>query len=311
MIKFSIIVPVYNVEEYLRRCLESICNQTYRNIEVILVDDGSTDCSPAICDEYALKDERILVIHKKNGGLSDARNTGMEVATGDYIFFIDSDDYIELDTCELFKSYAEKSYDILIGDAFVEGGICSLQHVQINKVIDGVSYYKRALKECKAPMAACINVYRRCFLLQENLWFKYGILHEDEEFTPRCFLNAQSVVITNIYFYHYAIRNDSITTKADKRKNAVDLFSTCVELSGIADTLADEELKKYIKDALVGKYLSLFQDGKLHQYGTEYLHKDFVWKNAYRLKNRLKALLFCIAPSLYYFVNLQVKKWGK
>ena len=91
----SVIVPIYNVEKYLTKCIESIINQTYKNLEIILVDDGSPDKSPIICDEYAKKDNRIKVIHKKNGGLSDARNYGMSLATGEYISFIDSDDYID------------------------------------------------------------------------------------------------------------------------------------------------------------------------------------------------------------------------
>ena len=93
----SVIVPIYNVEKYLRRCVDSILNQTYKNLEVVLVDDGSPDACPAICDEYAQKDKRIKVVHKQNGGVSSARNTGLDFATGDYIAFVDRDDYIEVD----------------------------------------------------------------------------------------------------------------------------------------------------------------------------------------------------------------------
>ena len=98
--KVSIIIPVYNVEAYLDRCLKSIVNQTYENLEIIIVDDGSPDKCPFICDSWQLKDDRIIVIHKENGGLSSARNTGLDIATGDYICFVDSDDYISLDMIE-------------------------------------------------------------------------------------------------------------------------------------------------------------------------------------------------------------------
>lgn len=91
----SVIIPVYNVEKYLKRCVDSICNQTYKELEVLLVDDGSDDSSPEICEEYVKVDERISVIHKKNGGLSDARNIGVQHATGKFVYFCDSDDYIE------------------------------------------------------------------------------------------------------------------------------------------------------------------------------------------------------------------------
>lgn len=97
----SVIVPIYNVEKYLARCVDSIVNQTYKNLEIILVDDGSPDRCPQVCDDYAEKDSRIKVVHKKNGGLSDARNAGMAVATGEYISFIDSDDWIETSMFEL------------------------------------------------------------------------------------------------------------------------------------------------------------------------------------------------------------------
>ena len=113
----SIIVPIYKVEPYLRRCLDSIVNQTYTNLEIILVDDGSPDGCPQICDEYAAKDKRIVVIHKENGGLSDARNAGLDICKGEYIFFIDSDDWIKTDTIEfLYKITQDKKSDIVIGD---------------------------------------------------------------------------------------------------------------------------------------------------------------------------------------------------
>ena len=97
--KISIIIPVYKVEKYLDKCVESVVNQTYKNLEIILVDDGSPDNCPKMCDEWAEKDKRIKVIHKENGGLSDARNFGIEKATGDYLMFLDSDDYLDVTTC--------------------------------------------------------------------------------------------------------------------------------------------------------------------------------------------------------------------
>ena len=98
--KFSIIVPIYKVEEYLDRCVESLIRQTEKDIEIILVDDGSPDSCPAMCDEWAKKDERIRVVHKENGGLSDARNAGLNIATGEYVLFVDSDDYVAENACE-------------------------------------------------------------------------------------------------------------------------------------------------------------------------------------------------------------------
>ena len=117
-IKYSIVVSIYNIEKYISKCIESIINQTYTNIELILVDDGSKDSSGSICDSYALKDNRIKVIHKQNAGLGMARNTGLENATGDYILFIDGDDFIDLKLLETVNKYlSDKKYDIVSYDS--------------------------------------------------------------------------------------------------------------------------------------------------------------------------------------------------
>ena len=115
MDKISVIVPVYNVEKYLDKCVESIVNQTYKNLEIILVDDGSTDSCPEICDEWAKKDNRIKVIHKPNGGLSSARNAGMDSMTGSYIQFVDSDDYIKSNMIEvMYGNIIKGDYDVCV-----------------------------------------------------------------------------------------------------------------------------------------------------------------------------------------------------
>lgn len=306
--KFSIIVPIYKVEAYLDKCVKSLINQTYNDIEIILIDDGSPDNCPNLCDEYAQKDSRIKVVHKENGGLSDARNAGLKVATGDYVVFVDSDDYIETDACEKFLKYTKSNCDIVIGDALAEGGNVNLSHISSCETMTGKEYLLKAHKAKKASMAAWLNIYKRDFLLNNKLSFKKGILHEDEEFTPRAFLAAQTVVCSGIRFYHYIIRENSIMTAQDKRKNAKDLYSTCLELEKIYNELDDKELKMYLKDSLVGKYLNMFQVGRLYQYGKEYFHKGFVLKNACYTKTRLKAMLYIISPRCYYKINVFQKK---
>ncbi|MBO5926417.1 MAG: glycosyltransferase [Clostridia bacterium] len=303
MIKFSIIIPVYKVEQYLDKCVQSVINQTYKNIEIILVDDGSPDDSPKMCDDYALKDERIKVVHKENGGLSDARNKGLEVATGDYVLFLDSDDYISLDATEKFLSYAENGYDILMGNAVVEGGACNLERLKTSDLLSGKEYLLKACRENKAPMAAWLNVYSKKFLDDNNLRFKKGILHEDEEFTPRCLLASKSVAYVENYFYYYLIRENSITTKKDKRKNASDFYETCLSLEKIYNNLENNQLKKLLLDSLSAKYLNVYKAGKLYQYGKEYSHKKFVFKNAKRLKTKIKSTIFVISPKLFCFLG--------
>ena len=306
---FSIIVPVYNVEKLIHKCIDSLICQTYEDIEIILVDDGSTDNSSYICDEYADKDKRIRVIHKKNGGLSDARNVGIDIASGDYILFVDSDDYIETDTCKKLLKYTKMDCDIIIADAVIEGGIASIEHITLcDQILTGKEYLKTALKSGKAPMAVCLNAYKTKFLKENEFNFKTGILHEDEQFTPRVLLKAESVVNSNIEFYHYVIRDNSITTQKDKRKNANDFYNTACELEKIYQNVEDTELKKLLLDSLSEKYLFIFQSGSLHKCGREYLHKNFVRKNAYRKKTKMKAFLYCLSPSIYYKLNCLTKK---
>ena len=302
---FSIIVPVYKVEQYLERCVVSLINQTEKNIEIMLVDDGSPDNCPCLCDIYAEKDIRIQVIHKTNGGLSDARNAGIEKATGEYIMFVDSDDYIELDACEKLVPYVENKSDIIAMDGIAEGGTVNLEHTGIEngRLYNGQEFLKSSVLYGRIPMAAWLYVYRRDFLNEHKLRFKKGILHEDEEFTPRAILKADNIINTGIVNYHYIVRENSIMTQKDKRKNADDLFDTCQSLCLLYDELEDIELKLHLKDLLVSKYLSLFQEGQLYKYGSNYLHKDFVNENAYKKRTRKKAFLYTVSPILYWHLN--------
>lgn len=307
--RFSIIVPIYKVEKYIHKCISTLIGQTYSDIEIILIDDGSPDRCPKICDEYAKLDNRIIVIHKQNGGLSDARNAGLEIATGDYVIFVDSDDYINSDTCERLLKYAETNCDVLIGDATVEGANIEMAHIQPTmKVYSGIEYLNEAFHADKAPMAAWLNIYKRSFLVENGLRFKQGILHEDEQFTPRILLLATSVIVTGVNFYHYFIRENSITTKGDKRKNATDLYNTCCELEKIYESIEDNELRQKMLDSLSQKCLNMFQVGKLFQYGTQYIYKDFILRNAYLSRTKQKALLYSFSPRLYYYVNVIEKR---
>lgn len=304
---FSIIVPIYKVEAYLDKCVQSLTKQTYPHVEIILVDDGSPDGCPAMCDAYAQGDSRIRVIHKENGGLSDARNAGIEAATGEYVIFVDSDDYIELDTCERLLPYAGEGYDILIGDGVSEGAVKKLSHGWTDEACNGKQYMKTALQHGSMPMAAWLYIYRRRFLNENALRFKFGITHEDEEFTPRAFLLAARVKECGLCFYHYVIRDGSITTTKDLRKNGKDLYETCLALKVMYDGLEDVELKHLLLDSLAVKYLSLFQAGRLYRYGKDYVHKKFVRENAYASKTKLKALLFSVSPRLYWHANRLTK----
>lgn len=297
--RFSIVIPIYNVEAYLERCVLSVINQSFDDIEIILVDDESPDNCPSLCDKYALQDKRIKVVHKKNGGLSDARNAGISVSSGDYIIFLDADDYIDEKTCELFYKYTVEKYDIIIGNAIVHGGKAYLNHDTEYGKYTGLKYLKKSFRNNYVPMAAWLNIYRTDFLKDNHLYFKKGILHEDEEFTPRAFIKADSVMQTDIDFYHYVIREGSITTKKDKKKNITDFYSTCKELEKMYRQIEDKELRKALLNSLVSKYLTLYVTANAYEYGKDFYHKFFIYKNARTLKTRIQSIVYCISPRGY------------
>lgn len=307
----SIIVPIYKVEKYLDKCVQSLMRQSYPNLEIILVDDGSPDGCPQMCDLYAKMDSRIKVLHKVNGGLSDARNSGMNIATGSYVLFVDSDDYIELDAIQALVPFMKSNYDIITTEGITEGGKNDLSHSVIDgKVYIGADYVFKELSAGKMPNAAWLNAYRVQYLREEKLCFKYGILHEDVEFTPRAFLKANSVVDSGVLMYHYIIRDDSIMTRKDKRKNALDLHNTCLELKEIYESVENNMLKKLLLDSLSVSMLFMFQQGRLYMYGKEYIFKEFIRENAQLPRTKKKAFLYCVSPRLYWYINYFIKKYS-
>lgn len=208
----SVIVPVYKVEEYLNKCVESLVNQTYRNLEIILVDDGSPDNSPGKCDEWAQKDNRIKVVHKKNGGLSDARNAGMNVATGEYVSFIDSDDYVALDFYEtLLDIMIAEDSDIIECDVvkFYENGqfdkYTDNLFVQSYSTVDGLS---ALISENPFHQHVWNKLYKASMVL--DIPYAVGKLNEDEFWTYQIFGKAKKVTKINKTMYFYYQRSTSI-----------------------------------------------------------------------------------------------------
>lgn len=222
--KFSVIVPVYNVEDFLPECLESILNQVYSDFEVILVDDGSTDNCPYLCDQYAEKDNRVRVIHKENGGLSDARNTGITVATGDYLLFIDSDDYwysplmmkkindiVETDRVDIVQFGQQKFYNI--EKKLVPGPQRMLSQYNgcttnelISQLVSGE----------KLTISACSMALSRDFIINNNLYFEKGLKTEDLEWAIRLYVAKPKWSFVDEYFYVYRVqREGSISATVD------------------------------------------------------------------------------------------------
>lgn len=236
MDKISVIVPVYNTEKYLRKCVNSIINQTYKNLEIILVDDGSTDDSGVICDELLKEDSRIKVIHKENGGLSSARNRAMQIATGDFIGFVDSDDCILEDFYKyLYELINKYEADIAEGDFLrisdenidkvqkllkkrndeinIENVVCSgLEALDIIYGIEETPYIKKVVVWNK--------LYKKELL--KNIIFPEGKLHEDEFTTHKILYNANKIISSNKYIYGYMQTKNSIMRKEISKKRIND-----------------------------------------------------------------------------------------
>ena len=223
MDKVTIIIPVYNVQKYLEQSVNSVINQTYKNIEIILVDDGSKDDSGKMCDDFAKQDERIVVIHKTNGGLSDARNAGLEKATGKYIMFLDSDDFFELDAVEvMYKEIEEKDADYVIGN-----------YINVNE--SGEKWNRPVFDQEKfKPFKLSIdNHFNSFFIMNSGVWnkifrkefidklslkFEVGLPAEDAIFTTYCFIKSTKVYyIPNIVFNYRQREGNSISTSCSKK----------------------------------------------------------------------------------------------
>lgn len=215
----SVIVPVYKVEPYLRKCVDSILNQTYRNLEVILIDDGSPDRCGDICDEYAAKDERVRVIHKANGGLSDARNAGMAQMTGDYLAFVDSDDWLDERALELlYQEMQEARADLVIGqhDRVEDGTGRVLQGAP--KETDPVRMdRKEAIQQMfQQGCAAWARLYRK--EIHIGIEYPMNEINEDEAIVLQLLERCQTVAEIGQVVYHYRCRAESITTSSFSEK---------------------------------------------------------------------------------------------
>ena len=307
----SVIVPVYKVEAYLEECINSIINQTYKNLEIILVDDGSPDNSGIICDKYAKKDERIKVIHKENGGLSDARNAGIDVVTGKYITFIDSDDYIE-------NLYIEKLY-LAIKNNNTNISQCGFSKVSNSKeILEKIGYDKNYIlsgKEMLKDLYMYKNsventvVWNKMYLIDlfKNIRFPKGKIHEDEYITYKILYFQEKVSIIKDYLYNYRQTDNSIThSKFDYKK--LDYLEAVEERvhffkENEEEFFYNKTLEKYANKII--DYYSAFNH-KVKDSGNEQkelLNKfNKIYKEINKLKvskkRKIKYLMFKYCPNL-------------
>ncbi len=249
----SVIVPVYKVEPYIHQCIDSILAQTYTVFELILVDDGSPDNCGLICDEYAKQDDRIRVIHQENQGLSAARNAGINIAKGECLTFIDSDDLIT-------ENYLERLYQLLI-EYHAEISVCDMYSFQDGEEFpDGTSYGEDEISlmtgrdaclsiyrmDGRVPIMACGKLY--CAKLFTDIRYPVGLIHEDDATTPKLLYRAKKVVIASDKLYGYRTRPDSITGRAftAKRFDSITAVQSCVDFFQKEN---DAELVKWAENA--------------------------------------------------------------
>lgn len=258
----SVIVPIYNVEKYLADCVDSIRGQTFQNIEIILVDDGSTDLSGQMADDYVTQDDRIKVIHKENGGLSSARNAGMKIASGEYIYFCDSDDFISRDAIEiLYETAVKNNLDMVLfnGDSFSDKRDIDNEELVVktkfynnyyDRKIDCVGGVQTGAKLFAAMSAAeeyrasvCLQLIRRLYVLENHLYFYEGILYEDNLYSLQGFLLADRVMFIPRKLFHRRVRAGSIMTSQEKFKNFYSYFVVYCEAVCF---LSCHEFEKYV-----------------------------------------------------------------
>lgn len=294
----------------MKRCVDSLLAQTFSDYEIILVDDGSPDGCGGICEEYAGREERIRVFHKENGGLSSARNYGVDRANGKYVLFVDSDDYVDAGLCEALHEAAKAHPE---ADAYIYGGveedeqsvIRSIRSIEPKKVEPWTAheYMTAAYMHRNMNVQAWLYAWNREFLNGQKLRFQEGILHEDVEFTPRALLAAKQVVEVPGEYYHYVVRAGSISTGKNQEKNIRDLFSTLEMLSGTA-MLQEPRLRRWMLNGILDSYLNMIQEAGM--YRPEYrklVRKSFLWKKAATPWNRIRVVLCTISVRLYCKVN--------
>lgn len=267
--KVSVIIPVYNVDLYLRECLDSAIGQTLKDTEIICVNDGSTDKSPMILSEYREKDDRIIVIDQENRGQAAARNTGLKHAKGEYVFFLDGDDYIDPETLHRTAELADTHcLDAVVfryeqfaeSQEYMDIHPCSINAIPGDPQIFSGPEYLKAAKDCGAYSPGIWNVlWRHAFLKQNSLQFKDGLLYEDILFSFHAFMTADKVMPVPDVLYHYRARAHSISAKPITARNTEASFECSKDvlryaLEGRYDQTKENEIRREYAEINSGTY---------------------------------------------------------
>lgn len=313
--RLSVIVPVYNVEKYLPKCLDSLIHQTLQEIEIILVNDGSTDNSETICRAYADKDDRIILYSKPNGGLSDARNFGLQQAKSKIVGFVDSDDYIDLDMFQILLEIKEKSHaEIAVGGvkmATNDGKVYMVRAVERETVSNRHDAMEELLKSKKILNSVCNKIFD--ISLFEQILFPVGKLYEDEYVTYKLFDRANTIAMTNQVFYYYRSSPESITHRAFSEREFDRIYASQIKVDFIQQNYPD--LLPYAERYLV--YDCVMALSKMAEYKKSYdkLTRDNIRKylkcfmqGDYSKGTKAFALIASISPRYSVLVFDKMKR---
>ena len=286
-LKLSIIIPVYNVEKYLEKCLGSLCNLGIEN-EIIIINDGTPDTSLEVAERFkqAHGNENIVIISQENQGLSEARNRGLKAAKGEYVSFIDSDDFVDTEEYRTFiKEVIEDNVDIVIGryKKMLEKGnenslecVTEIRDYKRGEIKTGKEYLEKMYREFMHGPEVWDDVFRRKFLLENKIFFKKGRIHEDEIFTIETMLKASKVKFYGIYYYNYLQREQSImSTRSlksyqDMEKNINEIYSFMMEEK-------DERIRKILEEEIHRLYKIIIKHTE-----SRYKEESRIFKKNYR-----------------------------
>ena len=318
----SVVIPVYNVEKYLRECVDSVLRQTYSSYEIILVDDGSTDSSGSICDEYAAKDSRISVVHKDNGGQSSARNIGIKKAVGKYIYFLDSDDYIvEYSFAKLVEAAEKTCSDIVFFDAvsFTDMNDFKVKQNYIRKnkynTDKGVNVFAEMQKNNEFHCSPPLIFINRKFIKKSKLEFKEGIYYEDMLFTYQVLCHAKSVFQYRDALYRRRYRANSTMTSRKNTKHFISFVTVYKEVKRFSEEfgIADEDFAKAYTARCAFNCFNIYErlnenDKKANKNKLREIIADILKNNAYdntALRMRCYGKIFWAA---YKLIEIPFKK---
>ena len=303
MTKLSIVVPVYNVQDYIEECIQSLLQQTLDDFEVIVVNDGTTDESIERISH--IQSPKLRIIHRENGGLSAARNTGLKNAIGEFVAFVDSDDYIILPNAyeEMYNLAKSTRSDVIYGNAlkyFSEENKFPLNNqIKLNQkdLLTSDEFLLEVLKEKETFAPVWLYLYKRNLLVDNELMFKEGIYHEDEQFTPRVLTKATQIGVYRKVFYFYRQRMGSIVNSKLNVKMGYDVLQTCEELAPQLKLIQNKKVRTLYLNYVAALVIEQVYKYKMNDISREY--KKFILRYSSEIGSKLRAILINTNVNIY------------